>query len=55
MCHNVSYGNMILCDNKDCDIEWFHVGCVGVKLPHKGAWYCSPACEAAAKAHEAAG
>lgn len=49
-CQNVSYGEMIMCENESCDIEWFHVGCVGVTLPHKGKWYCSPACEAAGKA-----
>jgi hypothetical protein len=35
---------------QDCEIEWFHVGCVGVKMPVKGKWYCSPDCEKAASA-----
>ena len=37
---------MIACDGPKCKIEWFHVGCVGIKnhAELKGAkWYC-PAC-----------
>lgn len=40
-CSQVSYGEMIACDNSDCKIEWFHYGCVGLKDPPKGKWYCS--------------
>lgn len=29
VCHQVSYGEMIGCDNLDCPIEWFHFACVG--------------------------
>lgn len=29
-CKNISYGEMIGCDNSDCPIEWFHYGCVGL-------------------------
>lgn len=39
-CRQVSYGNMIACDNKDCKYEWFHWGCVGLTAPPKGIWYC---------------
>ncbi|CAB1334510.1 unnamed protein product [Coregonus sp. 'balchen'] len=28
LCHQVSYGEMIGCDNTDCSIEWFHFACV---------------------------
>ena len=44
-CRNLSYGQMIGCDNNQCAYEWFHVGCVGFKEPPKeeGAWYC-PVC-----------
>ncbi|ELT89615.1 hypothetical protein CAPTEDRAFT_87477, partial [Capitella teleta] len=28
LCHQVSYGEMIGCDNPDCPIEWFHFACV---------------------------
>merc|ERR1712080_146562 len=43
LCHQVSYGEMIGCDNKDCLIEWFHFGCVGLTTKPKGKWYC-PKC-----------
>jgi len=39
-CHQVSYGEMIACDNADCAIEWFHCACVGLDSPPKGKWYC---------------
>ncbi|KAA8527860.1 hypothetical protein F0562_035271 [Nyssa sinensis] len=40
-CNQVSYGEMVGCDNPDCNIEWFHYGCVGLKEQPKGKWYCS--------------
>ncbi|XP_044498464.1 PHD finger protein ING1-like [Mangifera indica] len=40
-CNQVSYGEMVACDNTDCKIEWFHFGCVGLKEQPKGKWYCS--------------
>ncbi|KAG8197880.1 hypothetical protein JTE90_020260 [Oedothorax gibbosus] len=40
-CHQVSYGEMIGCDNPDCPIEWFHFACVGLASKPKGKWYCS--------------
>ncbi|KAE9547387.1 hypothetical protein FO519_009401 [Halicephalobus sp. NKZ332] len=41
-CKQVSYGEMIACDNDDCEIIWFHFGCVNLKIkPKKGnKWYC---------------
>ena len=40
-CKNVSYGDMIACDNKDCPYEWFHFACVGLShKPEGGVWYC---------------
>lgn len=42
-CQQVSFGEMIACDNKDCPIEWFHFPCVDLKLKPKGKWYC-PEC-----------
>lgn len=42
-CQNVSFGNMVACDNEDCPYEWFHWGCVGLKSDPKGMWYC-PEC-----------
>lgn len=42
-CHQVSFGEMIACDNKECPIEWFHFACVDLKSKPKGKWYC-PEC-----------
>ncbi|KAI8098361.1 uncharacterized protein B0P05DRAFT_501925 [Gilbertella persicaria] len=39
-CQSVSYGEMVACDNADCDIEWFHIGCVDLKAAPKGKWFC---------------
>ncbi|KXJ20758.1 inhibitor of growth protein 5 isoform X1 [Exaiptasia diaphana] len=43
ICHQVSYGEMIGCDNIECPIEWFHFPCVGLTAKPKGKWYC-PKC-----------
>jgi len=48
-CQQVSYGDMIACDNSECKFEWFHYGCVGLKAPPSGLWYCSVACEQVAQ------
>ncbi|KAL0277087.1 UNVERIFIED_CONTAM: hypothetical protein PYX00_004490 [Menopon gallinae] len=45
LCHQVSYGEMIGCDNVDCPIEWFHFACVGLTTKPKGKWFC-PKCTA---------
>lgn len=39
-CENVSYGDMIGCDDDGCTREWFHLECVGLKEPPSGTWYC---------------
>ncbi|KAM8923765.1 inhibitor of growth protein 4 isoform 3-T3 [Pelodytes ibericus] len=43
LCHQVSYGEMIGCDNPDCSIEWFHFACVGLATKPRGKWFC-PRC-----------
>ncbi|CAI5784042.1 of growth 2 isoform X1 [Podarcis lilfordi] len=43
LCDQVSYGEMIGCDNELCPIEWFHFSCVGLTYKPKGKWYC-PKC-----------
>lgn len=43
LCHQVSYGEMIGCDNELCPIEWFHFACVGLTTKPKGKWFC-PKC-----------
>jgi len=44
LCQQVSYGEMIGCDNQECPIEWFHFGCMGLTTKPKGKWYC-PKCQ----------
>jgi len=48
ICNQVSYGDMVACDNEDCPYEWFHYPCVGITAPPKGKWYCAP-CTASMK------
>ncbi|KDR15717.1 inhibitor of growth protein 1 [Zootermopsis nevadensis] len=43
LCDQISYGEMILCDNDLCPIEWFHFSCVALATKPKGKWYC-PKC-----------
>lgn len=45
ICNQVSYGDMVACDNDACPFEWFHYPCVGITQPPKGKWYC-PKCTA---------
>lgn len=40
-CNEMSYGEMIACDNPNCRREWFHYPCVGIITPPKGKWFCS--------------
>jgi inhibitor of growth protein 4 len=47
VCHQVSFGDMIACDNENCQGgEWFHYTCVGLtpETRFKGKWYC-PTCK----------
>ena len=39
-CGDISYGDMIACDNPECEKEWFHLPCTGLAHPPKGKWYC---------------
>merc|ERR1719282_1252958 len=48
LCQQVSYGEMIGCDNPDCPIEWFHFGCLNISTKPKGKWYC-PKCASSFK------
>lgn len=43
-CRRVYFGDMIGCDNDDCEIEWFHFECVGLTAQPAGKWYC-PECK----------
>ncbi|CAH8449231.1 unnamed protein product [Schistosoma turkestanicum] len=40
VCQKVSFGDMIACDNRFCEVEWFHFSCVDVRVQPKGKWYC---------------
>ena len=40
-CNEMSYGDMIACDNPTCRREWFHYPCVGIVTPPKGKWFCT--------------
>ena len=42
-CNQPSYGEMIMCDHKNCTIQWFHFDCLCLRGPPKGKWYC-PSC-----------
>ncbi|KAF5473654.1 hypothetical protein F2P56_010253 [Juglans regia] len=47
VCHQVSFGDMIACDNENCQGgEWFHYTCVGLtpETRFRGKWYC-PTCK----------
>ncbi|KAL7292173.1 inhibitor of growth protein 3 isoform X2 [Trichogramma pretiosum] len=48
ICNQVSYGDMVACDNSDCPFEWFHYPCVNITAPPKGKWYC-PQCTTSMK------
>ena len=45
-CHSAAHGEMVACDNDDCTIEWFHVGCVGYQKTGKDKRWCCAACKA---------
>ncbi|KAF3578593.1 hypothetical protein DY000_02033246 [Brassica cretica] len=53
VCHQVSFGDMIACDNENCQGgEWFHYACVGLtpETRFKGKWYC-PTCRLLPQSH----
>jgi len=39
-CQQVSFGEMVACDNESCEREWFHLPCVGLQSPPQGKWFC---------------
>lgn len=39
-CKQVSWGDMVGCDNEECRYEWFHWSCVGIEKEPVGKWYC---------------
>jgi inhibitor of growth protein 3 len=39
-CGEVSYGDMVACDNADCKGQWFHWKCAGITEEPEGEWLC---------------
>ncbi|CBX91241.1 similar to PHD finger domain protein [Plenodomus lingam JN3] len=39
-CQRVSFGDMVACDNDNCQYQWFHWECVGIKEEPLGDWLC---------------
>ena len=39
-CNQVAYGEMVGCDGENCELEWFHLPCIGLATLPKGKWYC---------------
>ena len=39
-CGEVSYGDMVACDNADCKGQWFHWKCAGISEEPEGEWLC---------------
>lgn len=42
ICNRPAFGDMIGCDNDDCEKEWFHLQCVGLNEAPDGKWICPP-------------
>ncbi|KAG8901259.1 hypothetical protein FRB99_005449 [Tulasnella sp. 403] len=40
-CDRVSFGEMIGCDDENCNREWFHLSCLNMSAPPKGEWFCN--------------
>jgi len=40
LCEEISYGDMVCCDNDLCPMQWFHFGCVSINRSPKGQWFC---------------
>jgi hypothetical protein len=34
-------GLMIECENRDCDVQWYHGRCLGISTAPTGKWYCA--------------
>lgn len=41
LCNQISYGEMICCDNDLCPLKWFHFSCVSLSRKPKGKWFCT--------------
>lgn len=43
-CNQVSFGEMVACDNETCPREWFHLSCVGLSRAPLKSCKSSPPC-----------
>ncbi|KIY43683.1 hypothetical protein FISHEDRAFT_78525 [Fistulina hepatica ATCC 64428] len=49
-CGRGSFGEMVGCDNKDCKLAWFHLGCIGLQqAPTDDVWYCRECAQSQSK------
>jgi inhibitor of growth protein 3 len=39
-CQMGSFGDMVACDDNECEREWFHLGCIGLEVAPEGVWFC---------------
>ena len=49
ICRKPPYGEMLGCDNPECTIEWFHLGCVGLEQPPSANTWLCPQCSTSSK------
>jgi len=47
-CQMGSFGDMVACDDNECEREWFHLGCIGLEVAPEGVWFCD-ACRSKSK------
>jgi hypothetical protein len=40
ICKRIAFGDMIACDNEDCETEWFHYPCVNLTRKPRNSWIC---------------
>ncbi|KAI0785407.1 hypothetical protein BC629DRAFT_1271853, partial [Irpex lacteus] len=40
VCNRGSFGEMIACDDDNCEQEWFHLACIGLTVAPEGSWIC---------------
>jgi len=39
-CGRGSFGDMVACDDENCEREWFHLPCTGLAVVPAGEWFC---------------
>ncbi|CCE66258.1 hypothetical protein TPHA_0P01000 [Tetrapisispora phaffii CBS 4417] len=40
-CNRIAFGEMVGCDGANCELEWFHLPCIGLTTLPRGKWYCN--------------